>query len=464
MEEAVNRLIEKSNHDPKFTKQMKDFLQLFNRFLNEKDQTGIQWSKIHAPTEEHVKPYELLNDEKDEEKLKNLLSKLVVVKLNGGLGTTMGCTGPKSVIKVREDDNFLDLTIRQIDYLNQKYKVDVPLVLMNSFNTQEETEKIIKDPKYTNSKVRILCFEQNQYPRIVKDKLIPLPEDIPNEQNKEGWYPPGHGDFYSSFYESKIYKDLKQEGKEYIFLSNIDNLGATVDIKILKHLIENQIDFCMEVTKKTLADVKGGTLINYEGEGIKLLEIAQVPKEHVKDFVSIEKFKIFNTNNLWINLNSIESHLENLKAKVEIINNEKEVEGVKVIQLETAAGAAIQVFHKSIGIDVPRSRFLPVKKCSDLLLVQSNLYQLSEDCCLVKQIEGEPPVINLDDNYYKKVGDYLNRFKEGVPDIRNLIELNVCGDVYFGKNVKLEGKVNIQAKQRNQLANGTELHDQTIEL
>ncbi|KAL9641746.1 hypothetical protein ABK040_007423 [Willaertia magna] len=110
-------------------------------------------------------------------------------------------------------------------------------------------------------------------------------------------------------------------------------------------------------------------------------------------------------------------------------------------------------------IDVFRSRFLLVKKYSDLLLVQFNLYQLNKNCCLVKQIEGEPLIINLDDNYYKKVGDYLNRFKEGVLDIRNLIELNVCSDVYFGKNVKLEGKVNIQAKQRNQLANRTELHD-----
>ncbi|KAL9658191.1 hypothetical protein ABK040_013103 [Willaertia magna] len=142
------------------------------------------------------------------------------------------------------------------------------------------------------------------------------------------------------------------------------------------------------------------------------------------------------TNNLF----TTTRHLENSKAKVEIINNEKEVENVKIIQLKTVIGVAIQ-------------------KCSDLLLVQSNLYQLNKECCLVKQIEGEPPVINLDDNYYKKVGDYLNRFKEGVPDIRNLIELNVCSDVYFGKNVKLEGKVNIQAKQRNQLANGTELHD-----
>jgi len=326
---------------------------------------------------------------------------------------------------------------------------------MNSFSTSEDTAKIIQDPKYNNVNVRVLCFEQNQYPRIVKETLLPLPTG--KDENKEAWYPPGHGDFYSSFFESPLYQQLKNEGKEYIFLSNVDNLGATVDLKILKHLVDNHIDFCMEVTKKTLADVKGGTLINYEGEGVKLLELAQVPKDHVKDFVSIEKFKIFNTNNLWIRLPAIESTLEELKARVEIINNEKEVDGIKVIQLETAAGAAIQVFKKSIGVDVPRSRFLPVKKCSDLLLVQSNLYELNKDFCLVKKTEGEAPIINLDDDHYKKVGQYLSKFKFGVPDIRDLVELDVVGDVSFGKNVVLRGKVSITTKGKYHVEDGTVL-------
>ena len=57
----------------------------------------------------------------------------------------------------------------------------------------------------------------------------------------------------------------------------------------------------MELTDKTKADVKGGTLIDYEGT-VRLLEIAQVPSEHVVDFKSIRKFKYFNTNSVYINL------------------------------------------------------------------------------------------------------------------------------------------------------------------
>jgi len=73
-----------------------------------------------------------------------MLDKLVVIKLNGGLGTSMGCHGPKSVIPVRSDLTFLDLTVQQIEHLNKTYDANVPLVLMNSFNTDEDTENEVK--------------------------------------------------------------------------------------------------------------------------------------------------------------------------------------------------------------------------------------------------------------------------------------------------------------------------------
>lgn len=120
------------------------------------------------------------------------------------------------------------------------------------------------------------------------------------------WYPPGHGDFYLSFYNSGLLKRFVDEGREYCFISNVDNLGATVDLNILNLLMhptpgKQKPEFVMEVTDKTKADVKGGTLIQSENH-LRLLELAQVPKDHVEDFKSVKKFKIFNTNNLWINL------------------------------------------------------------------------------------------------------------------------------------------------------------------
>ena len=89
-------------------------------------------------------------------------------------------------------------------------------------------------------------------------------------------------------------------------MSNIDNLGATVDLSILKEIISQSTEFIMEVTDKTRADVKGGTLISYEGR-LRLLEVAQVPKDRLEDFKSVKKFNVFNTNNLWMSLDSIKN-------------------------------------------------------------------------------------------------------------------------------------------------------------
>uniref|UniRef100_R7W4S6 UTP--glucose-1-phosphate uridylyltransferase n=1 Tax=Aegilops tauschii TaxID=37682 RepID=R7W4S6_AEGTA len=373
----------------------------------------IEWSKIQTPTDEVVVPYDTLAPPpEDLDAMKALLDKLVVLKLNGGLGTTMGCTGPKSVIEVRNGFTFLDLIVIQIESLNKKYGCSVPLLLMNSFNTHDDTQKIVE--KYSNSNIEIHTFNQSQYPRIVTEDFLPLPSK--GQTGKDGWYPPGHGDVFPS---------LNNSGKLDTLLS--------------------QNEYCMEVTPKTLADVKGGTLISYEGR-VQLLEIAQVPDEHVNEFKSIEKFKIFNTNNLWVNLKAIKRLVDAEALKMEIIPNPKEVDGVKVLQLETAAGAAIRFFEKAIGINVPRSRFLPVKATSDLLLVQSDLYTLVDGYVIRNPARVKPsnPSIELGPEF-KKVANFLARFKS-IPSIVELDSLKVSGDVSFGSGVVLKGNVTIAAK------------------
>lgn len=416
-------------------------INLVARYLSGEAQY-IEWSKIQTPTDEVVVPYDsLAPTPEDPVETKKLLDKLVVLKLNGGLGTTMGCTGPKSVIEVRNGLTFLDLIVVQIESLNSKYGCSVPLLLMNSFNTHDDTQKIVE--KYADSNIEIHTFNQSQYPRLVVEDLMPLPSK--GNTSKDGWYPPGHGDVFPSLRNSGKLDALLSQGKEYVFVANSDNLGAVVDLKILNHLIRNKNEYCMEVTPKTLADVKGGTLISYEGK-VQLLEIAQVPDEHVNEFKSIEKFKIFNTNNLWVNLSAIKRLVEADALKMEIIPNPKEVDGIKVLQLETAAGAAIKFFDNAIGINVPRSRFLPVKATSDLLLVQSDLYTLNDGFVIRNPARANPanPSIDLGPEF-KKVANFLSRFKS-IPSILKLDSLKVTGDVWFGVGVVLKGKVVITAK------------------
>nr|QBH73771.1 UTP-glucose-1-phosphate uridylyltransferase 2 [Eurycantha calcarata] len=449
---------------PLVKEELDSFSELFKRFLLEEG-PSIEWDRIEKLPENAVQDYIALQ-EPTADKIHEMLGKLVVVKLNGGLGTSMGCHGPKSVISVRSGLTFLDLTMKQIEHLNKTYKVNVPLVLMNSFNTDEDTQKVIR--KYEGLQVEIYTFSQSCYPRISRDYLLPIPKDADVDSNQEAWYPPGHGDFYQSFNNSGLLRKFIEKGYEYCFISNIDNLGATVDLRILNMLVNpaaKNPEFVMEVTDKTKADVKGGTLIQYEDK-LRLLEIAQVPKMHVDDFKSVKTFKFFNTNNLWINLKGIERVLKENTLNMEIIVNPKSLSnGMNVVQLETAVGAAMKSFEGGLGIHVPRSRFLPVKKTSDLLLVMSNLYSMQNGSLVMSPQRMFPttPLVKLGDNHFSKVKEFLARF-EDIPDLLELDHLTVSGDVTFGRGVVLKGTVIIIANHgdRIDIPSGANLENKIV--
>jgi len=450
MRNALNSLAETvtdESQKKRFQAETDNFFELFRRYLNDRAKGNtIDWNKINPPAPEQVVPYEKLpnSDAVD------FLNKLAVVKLNGGLGTSMGCVGPKSVIEVRDGMSFLDLSVRQIEHLNETYGVNVPFVLMNSFNTDDDTASIIK--KYQGHKIDILTFNQSRYPRVIKDSLLPAPKSFQSQLSD--WYPPGHGDVFESLYNSGMLDQLLERGVEIIFMSNADNLGAVVDLRILQHMVETKSEYIMELTDKTKADVKGGTIIDYEGKA-RLLEIAQVPKQYVNEFKSIKKFKYFNTNNIWMNLRAVKRVVEENALQLEIIPNEKSIPADKkgeadlsVLQLETAVGAAIRFFKNAHGVNVPRRRFLPVKTCSDLMLVKSNLYTLSHGQLVIDPSRfGPAPLIKLGSDF-KKVAQFQKRIGS-IPNIVELDHLTVTGDVNFGRGIVLKGTVIIVATENS---------------
>lgn len=126
---------------------------------------------------------------------------------------------------------------------------------------------------------------------------------------------------------------------------------------IIHYIVNSKKEFGIELTQKTVSDVKGGVLYQKMNENVHLLEIAQVPTEHINDFQDINVFKYFNTNSMWVNLLA----LSQKKLELDLILNPKTVENKKIIQLEVAAGAAVSSFDTA-ALVVPRSRFLPVKK------------------------------------------------------------------------------------------------------
>ncbi|VDM32625.1 unnamed protein product [Hydatigera taeniaeformis] len=462
----------------RFAQQMQSFQNLFKRFIE--TAKDCDWEKIDLLPDDYLKSYRMLPKVTNPAIIKEQLNKLVVIKLNGGLGTSMGCTGPKSLISVRNELTFLDLTIQQIENLNKSFGCSIPLVLMNSFNTQEETAKVLR--KYQKVNVEIETFVQSMYPRLNRESLLPIVKHVDpallvgskTSENYDhppvdlsGWYPPGHGDVYRRFCGSGLAEKMRKAGKEWIFISNIDNLGACVDLNILNFLTSDPKSapgFVMEVTDKTRADVKGGTLVGYEGR-LRLLEIAQVPPEHVDEFTSVRKFRIFNTNNLWAKLSEVEELVKNDQMTMEVIRNPKTLDsGLNIIQLEEAAGAAIRNFKGAIGINVPRSRFLPVKTTSDLLLLMSNLYSLDNGTIMMSPKRSFPtvPLVKLGDEF-KKVKDFLSRFAN-IPDLLELDHLTIAGNVYIGQDVSLKGTVIIIANHGEKICipKGSQLENKIV--
>jgi UDP-N-acetylglucosamine pyrophosphorylase len=308
----------------------------------------------------------------------SLLSQAVVIKLNGGLGTGMGLQGPKSLLAVRNGVNFLDLMVRQILDLRQSSGAKVRLLLMNSFSTSEETlahlARYRAEGLADAAEVEMM---QNQIPKIDAETLQPA--EWPTDADLE-WCPPGHGDLYPALVGSGWLDRLLAEGVKYAFVSNSDNLGAILDPVILNYFAESGSPFLMEVTRRTAADRKGGHLALRKADGRLLLrEVAQCPDEDLEVFQDIERHRYFNTNTLWLRLDLLKEQLaaDSGVLPLPMIRNNKTVDprdkkSPAVVQLEIAMGAAIECFEGAAAIEVPRSRFAPVKTTGDLLALRSD--------------------------------------------------------------------------------------------
>ncbi len=417
-------------------KEKAEFLRLYQRFLAEKEQLS-DWESIQSPSVDKLANYESLVEPSSAKKAENY-SRLAVCKLNGGLGTTMGCRQTKSLLMVREGKSFLDLIFDQLEAIDQKYSTDIPLILMNSFYTDIETRSALKN--YSRD-VRTLL--QNKFPRLEAEKGIALSE---KEYGLEASYPPGHGDLLFCLFNSDIGDSLIEEGRDILFVSNADNLGALPDAKILAHIVENNIPFLIEMTPKTPADVKGGTLY-VDKDRLKLLEIGSVPEEHVAEFCSQKKFKIFNTNNIWINLVALKEQMGKGGVELEIIGNRKSIGQVPVVQLETALGSAINSIDGACGMVVSRDRFLPVKKTSDLLLLRSDLFVFDKGepkKNSARKLKGLPEIL-LGPEF-----DILEDFQKRIPKILHCTDLRslvITGDVRFEGECTLKGDVSLIATE-----------------
>jgi UTP--glucose-1-phosphate uridylyltransferase len=394
---------------------------------------------------------------------KAFIDRAVVIKLNGGLGTSMGMTGPKSLVEVKDGLTFLDIIVRQVLSLRERTRARLPLVLMNSFSTRDASLEALERHPEIRADVP-LDFVQNKVPKLLADGLEPV--EWPDDPDLE-WAPPGHGDLYTALVTSGMLDELLEHGYRYAFVSNADNLGAVLEPRILAWFASEEVPFAMEVADRTEADRKGGHVaLRRDGGGLVLREIAQTPDEDVDAFQDTRRHRFFNTNTLWVDLEALRSLLDERDGVLGLpmIVNRKTVDpsdksSPEVIQLETAMGAAIDVFDGARALRVPRTRFAPVKTTNDLLALRSDAYVLRDDA-RVEPAEGRegPPIVDLDDDYYKLLPDFEARFRSGPPSLVACERLEVEGDVRFGAGVVVRGSVTVEHRGEGQL----EIEDGTV--
>ncbi|MBE6435819.1 MAG: UTP--glucose-1-phosphate uridylyltransferase [Akkermansiaceae bacterium] len=377
-----------------------------------------------------------------------LLAQSVMIKLNGGLGTGMGLQKAKSLLEIKPGVTFLDVIVRQVRHLRERAGYPVSLLLMNSFSTGADTmahlAQYAAEGFADSQQVEMI---QNRVPKLLTDTLEPV--QFPANPDLE-WCPPGHGDIYPALVGSGWLDKLLAAGVKYAFVSNSDNLGAQPDTRFLRWFAESGVPFVMEVTRRTEADKKGGHLATRKTDGQPLLrEIAQCPDADVADFQDINKHRYFNTNNLWIRLDVLKDLLNANDGvlPLPVIRNTKTVDPrdaatPQVYQLETAMGAAIQCFPGAKAVCVPRTRFFPVKTCSDLLLLRSDAVEITDTglMALAPECKGVAPIVQLDSKLYKLV-DSLDAL--GVPSLKHVSKLTVTGPHHFADGEPLSGEVSV---------------------
>ena len=381
----------------------------------------------------------------------SVLEQLAVIRLNGGLATSMGLQQPKSLLEAREGLSFLEIIVGQTLALRRRYGARLPLVLMDSDVTRGPTLAALRQFAEIGTPDLPQDFLQSMVPKL--DAESKLPARWPAAPELE-WCPPGHGDVYASLVGSGMLETLRDQGFRYVMISNSDNLGASVDPRIAGHIARERIPFLMEVVRGTAADRKGGHIARRLSDGqLVLRETAQTPPEDEESFRDYKRWRYYNTNSLWIDLDAIAEHFADGRTlELPVIVNRKTVDprdksSTPVLQLESAMGAAIGSFPGASLLEVPRTRFVPVKTTDDLLLLRSDVFRLGDEYRVERTAagNGQPPFVALDKQYFGMIDDFERRMAAGPPSLREAQRFVVNGDVTFGAGVVVRGEVEVDA-------------------
>ena len=403
----------------------------------------------------------LVDVDVDDDTAREAIRSTAVIKLNGGLGTSMGMDRAKSLLCVRRGLSFLDIIARQVLHQRSRYGATLPLIFMNSFRTSADTMAALA--RYDSLPVEGLPLEflQNKVPKLLAADLMPA--SYPKNPDLE-WCPPGHGDLYTALRGTGLLQQLLDAGYRHVFVSNSDNLGAVPDARVAGWFAGTGAPFAIEAVRRTPSDRKGGHFARRRSDGrIVLRESAQTLESDRRALADLDRHRFTSTNNLWFDLRAMTETLDARQGilGLPLIRNVKHLDPgdpstPEVIQVETAMGAAIEIFEGARTVEVGRDRFVPVKTTNDLLVLRSDIYDLGQDFVLDQATESVP-FVDLDTDFYKLVDDFDKRFPEGAPSLRRATSLVVDGDVTFGHGVSVVGDVEITAPSAQRVQASTVL-------
>ena len=362
----------------------------------------------------------------------------------------MGLEHAKSLLTVRDGLTFLDVIAQQVLAVRSRHQVRLPLLFMNSFRTREDTLAALRRYPELASDLP-MDFLQNKVPKLVAEDLTPVTWDT--EPALE-WCPPGHGDLYTALSATGLINQMIEAGYTQVFVSNSDNLGAVADPRVAGWFAHSGSPFAVEAVRRTASDRKGGHFARRSSDHrIVLRETAQTRPEDLPQLADLTRHRFASTNNLWFNLAAMSNELDARGGTLPLplIRNVKTVDprdpqSPTVIQIETAMGAAIELFEDATTIEVGRDRFIPVKTTDDLLVLRSDCYRFDESKVLHQQTD-RVPFVELS-GAYKLVADFEERFAHGAPSLVNASSLVIEGDWSFGSDVTILGDVRLPRGHR----------------
>jgi UTP--glucose-1-phosphate uridylyltransferase len=377
---------------------------------------------------------------------RSALTRTAIIRLNGGLGTSMGLDRAKSLLRARGDLTFLDIIARQVLAARAAYDAPLPITFLHSFRTSADSLAALAAYPELASPGLPLEILQNRVPKLRQDDLTPASW---SQDPSLEWCPPGHGDVYTVLHATGLLERLLERGFTQLFVSNSDNLPGVPDPAVAGWFAGSGSPFAVEAVRRTPSDRKGGHFARRRSDGrIVLRETAQTPPEDLEALADLDRHRLASTNNIWIDIRALRNLLQRTNGVLglPLIRNAKTIDpsdptSTQVIQLESAMGAAIELFDGAQVLEVTRERFLPVKTTDDLFLLRSDCVQLDGDFRLRQRTSGVPFVSLCDQ--FKLMARFEQRFPFGVPSMVEATALVVEGDWSFGPGVRVRGEVTL---------------------